>query len=74
MDLGGNQDKLSMEVNKELDLDSSKDNSAPRLPTLGKTLKLNYEAPPSLPKVFITAHKVLKHLSNKEAILCHGSY
>ena len=38
-----------MEVNKELDSDSSKDNLVPGLPTLNKTPKPNYRAPLSLP-------------------------
>ena len=49
MDSGGNQDEPSMEVSKELDLDSSKDDSTPGLPTLNKTPKPNHKVPPSLP-------------------------
>ena len=49
MDSGGNQDKPSIKVSEELDLDSFKDDLAPGLPTPGKTLKLNYKVPLSLP-------------------------
>ena len=49
MDSGGNQDKPSTEVSKELDLDSFKDNLVLRLPTLRETLKPNYKASLSLP-------------------------
>ena len=44
VDSGGNQDKPNAEVSEELDLDSSKDNSAPRLFTLNKTPKPSFRA------------------------------
>ena len=52
VDSGGNQNEL--EISKELDLDSSKDNSAPRLPTPDETPELNFETSLLLPAEFLS--------------------
>ena len=49
MDSGGNQDEYSLESSEQPDLESSKDDLAPGLLTLDKTLEPHYRAPPLLP-------------------------
>ena len=46
MDFGGNQDKPNAEVNKELDLDGSKNNLILGLPTLDETPELSSRVSP----------------------------
>ena len=49
MDSGGNQDKPSIKSSEQPDLESSKDDSAPRLLTPDETPEPNYGAPTSPP-------------------------
>ena len=49
MDSSGNQDEPNAEVSKELDLDSSKGDSAPGLFTPDKTPELSFRASPLPP-------------------------